>query len=106
MGEKKAILIVDDEPYIRSLLKKHLKKWVIRGLTYLSRKWRKRAGLALEHKPNLIFLDVMMPKMNGYEMCEAVKKKHKLTDIHIVMLTAKGQEVDRQKGLISALMNI
>ena len=52
-----------------------------------------------EEKPDLIFLDVMMPKLNGMEVCRRVKREMGLTDIYIVLLTAKGQESDRQKGL-------
>jgi two-component system, OmpR family, alkaline phosphatase synthesis response regulator PhoP len=46
----------------------------------------------------LVFLDVMMPKMNGMEVCRKVKKELALNDVFIVLLTAKGQELDRQKG--------
>ncbi len=52
-----------------------------------------------EENPNLVFLDVMMPKLNGMEVCRKVKKEMRLSDIYIVLLTAKGQESDRQKGL-------
>ncbi len=52
-----------------------------------------------EEQPNLVFLDVMMPKMNGMEVCQKVKKELQLSDVFIILLTAKGQEVDRQKGL-------
>ena len=46
----------------------------------------------------MVFLDVMMPKMNGMEVCRKVKKELALNDVFIVLLTAKGQELDRQKG--------
>ncbi|HEY9297876.1 MAG TPA: response regulator, partial [Phormidium sp.] len=49
-------------------------------------------------KPELVFLDVMMPKMNGFEVCDAVKNKLGMLNIYIIMLTAKGQEFDKQKG--------
>jgi len=49
-------------------------------------------------RPQLVFLDVMMPKMNGMEVCRRVKKELGLNDVFIVLLTAKGQELDRQKG--------
>jgi len=45
-----------------------------------------------------LFLDVMMPKMNGFDVCRAVKRDLGLADVYTVLLTAKGQEVDRQKG--------
>ena len=58
-------------------------------------------GLALirSNKPDVVFLDIMMPKLNGYEVCQRVKEDPDITDIGIVLLTAKGQEVDRRQGL-------
>jgi DNA-binding response OmpR family regulator len=46
-----------------------------------------------------VFLDVMMPKMNGFEVCSIVKQQLKMSDVCIVMLTAKGQEQDKQKAM-------
>lgn len=96
MPEKK-ILVVDDEPH------------VIRTLTFVLRKEGYEVSSAengeeamakvRESKPNLMFLDVMMPRKNGYEVCQELKSNSSLSDIHIIMLTAKGQEVDREKGL-------
>jgi DNA-binding response OmpR family regulator len=51
-----------------------------------------------KENPQLVFLDVMMPKMNGMEVCRKVKKELLLNNVYIVLLTAKGQELDRQKG--------
>ncbi len=96
MSEQK-ILIVDDEPY------------VIRSLTFVLQKQGYDVSSATngeeamakvrESKPGLMFLDVMMPKKNGYEVCQEIKNDPELSDIYIIMLTAKGQEADREKGL-------
>jgi DNA-binding response OmpR family regulator len=51
-----------------------------------------------DEQPNLVFLDVMMPKKNGFDVCQAVKHEMGLGHIHIILLTAKGQEFDRQRG--------
>jgi DNA-binding response OmpR family regulator len=51
-----------------------------------------------EEQPNLVFLDVMMPKQNGFDVCNTVKKELGMSHIHIILLTAKGQEFDRQRG--------
>ncbi|NET39950.1 MAG: response regulator [Cyanothece sp. SIO1E1] len=48
--------------------------------------------------PDLVFLDVMMPKINGFDVCKTVKNELKISEIYIIMLTAKGQEFDKQKG--------
>ncbi len=49
-------------------------------------------------KPKLVFLDVIMPKMTGIEVCNTVKNQLKIPDIYIIMLTANGQEIDKQQG--------
>jgi len=56
-------------------------------------------GLIKSRKPDVVFLDIMMPKLNGYEVCQRVKEDPDATGIGIVLLTAKGQEVDRRQGL-------
>lgn len=60
---------------------------------------REALELIESERPNLVFLDVMMPEMNGMEVCFKVKKELSLDGVYIILLTAKGQEVDRQKGL-------
>jgi DNA-binding response OmpR family regulator len=49
-------------------------------------------------EPNLVFLDVMMPKKNGFDVCNTVKNELGMGHIQIILLTAKGQEFDRQRG--------
>lgn len=94
------LLIVDDESHIRMLIEQTLEDLEDEGVELLFAENGEQAlELIQKEKPNLVFLDVMMPKMNGMEVCYKVKKELKLTDIYIILLTAKGQEVDRQKGL-------
>ena len=50
-------------------------------------------------KPQLVFLDVMMPKRNGFDVCRTIKQELGLSGTYVVMLTAKGQAYDRQQGL-------
>jgi DNA-binding response OmpR family regulator len=52
-----------------------------------------------EFQPDLVLLDVMMPKRNGYEVLQAIREDPALQHIKIVMLTAKGRDVDMEKGL-------
>lgn len=93
------ILIVDDEPHIRLLLEQTLEELEDEGVELLTASNGEEAlAIIQDEKPELVFLDVMMPKMNGYDVCKAVKNNVELQDIYIVMLTAKGQEIDRQKG--------
>lgn len=97
---RKKLLIVDDEPHIRMLIEQTLEDLEDDGVELLFAENGEQALHIIEkEKPNLVFLDVMMPKMNGMEVCQKVKKELKLTNVYIILLTAKGQEVDRQKGL-------
>ncbi|GAB5552934.1 MAG: response regulator [Saprospiraceae bacterium] len=93
------ILIVDDEMHIRSLIEQTLEDLEDEGVEILTAA-NGKAGLEMirAERPRLVFLDVMMPQMNGFQVCHTVKKKWGLQDVYIVMLTAKGQEFDRQKG--------
>lgn len=95
----KKILIVDDEAHIRMLIEQTLEELEDEGVEFLT---AENGEIALEiiqqEKPQLVFLDVMMPKMNGMDVCKKVKKELGLDDVYIALLTAKGQEMDRQKG--------
>ncbi len=98
MGQK--LLIVDDEAHIRMLIEQTLEDLEDEGVELLfAENGEEALNLIQQEEPNLVFLDVMMPKMNGMEVCHKVKKELKLSQVYIILLTAKGQEVDRQKGL-------
>lgn len=94
------ILIVDDEAHIRMLIEQTLEDLEDDGVEFFT---AENGEIALEiiqeENPQLVFLDVMMPKMNGMEVCRRVKKELGMENVFIVLLTAKGQETDRQKGL-------
>jgi DNA-binding response OmpR family regulator len=95
----KKILIVDDEPHIRALLGQTLEELEDEGVEILTA-CNGREGLETirEERPHLVFLDVMMPEINGYDVCQTVKNDADLKDTFIIMLTAKGQELDKEKG--------
>jgi two-component system, OmpR family, alkaline phosphatase synthesis response regulator PhoP len=96
---EKKILIVDDEPHIRMLIEQTLEELEDEGVEFLTAENGEQALQIISiERPALVFLDVMMPKMNGMEVCRRVKKELALDDVYIVLLTAKGQEVDRLKG--------
>ena len=95
----KKILIVDDEPFIRALLVETLEDFEDRGVDLLvasdgAEGWK----LAQDEHPDLILLDVMLPKLSGYEVCQQIRQDQTLSDTYVIMLTAKGQEVDRERG--------
>ncbi|MEE2787426.1 MAG: response regulator [Myxococcota bacterium] len=88
----KRILIVDDENYIRLLLKRTLEDFEFEGVEILLAEDGERGvELARKHHPDLIFLDLMMPKLDGVETCVAVRGIAGLEQTYIVLLTAKGQ---------------
>ncbi len=93
------VLIADDEAYIRLLIEQTLEEFEDQGVEVLKANNGEEAlQMIQDERPDLVFLDVMMPKMNGYEVCKAVKQDLKMADTFIVILTAKGQELDRQRG--------
>ena len=94
------VLIADDEPHIRLLLEQTLEDLEDEGLEiFIAENGAEALESIKENKPDMVFLDVMMPKMNGFEVCSEVKNNLKIPDIYIVLLTAKGQEMDKLKGM-------
>jgi DNA-binding response OmpR family regulator len=97
MNNKK-ILVVDDEPHL------------IRSLTFILAKEGYEVTMAADgeealrkiadNKPDLIFLDIMMPKKNGYEVCEVIRQIEALKSVYVIMLSAKGWDIDRTKATL------
>jgi two-component system, OmpR family, alkaline phosphatase synthesis response regulator PhoP len=94
-----SILIADDEAHIRILMEQTLEELEDQGVELLiATNGAEALEMIQTQKPDLVFLDVMMPKMNGFEVCQTVKQNAETRSTHIIMLTAKGQEFDQQKG--------
>ncbi len=90
------ILVVDDELYIRNILDFALES---EGFTVITAADGEQAlQKALTTSPDLIVLDVMMPKLDGFEVCRAVKAKEETKDIPVILLTARDKETDRKRG--------
>ena len=93
----KRVLVVDDEPNI------------VMSLEFLMRRAGFEVGVARNGRealealegapPDLLLLDVMMPEFDGYEVCERVRARPDWSGTKIVMLTARGREVERERGL-------
>jgi DNA-binding response OmpR family regulator len=95
-----SVLIVDDEHHIRLLIEQALEPLEDEGIELLTASDGEVALEVVEnHRPRLVFLDVMMPKRNGFEVCRAIKQDLGLSNTYVVMLTAKGQAYDREQGL-------
>lgn len=94
------ILIADDETHIRVLLEQTLEELEDEGVDLIiTANGQEALENIVTERPELVFLDVMMPKMNGFEVCNKIKKELGWRDTYIILLTAKGQEFDKQKGL-------
>ena len=92
-----SILVVDDEPNIVLSLEFIMQK---EGYDVRIAKDGEAALKAIREKvPDLVLLDIMMPAMSGYEVCQRIRANPEWKDIRIVMLTAKGREVDQEKGM-------
>ena len=92
----KSILVVDDEMYIVNILDFTLATEGLRVITAANGEEALRH--AVENPPDLVILDVMMPKIDGFEVCRALKAKDETKDIPVILLTAKDREADREKG--------
>ncbi|MCI0345512.1 MAG: response regulator [Chloroflexi bacterium] len=94
------VLIVDDEQQIRLLIEQTLEELEDDGVELQTAQDGEEAlGVVGIHHPDLVFLDVQMPKMNGFEACEAIKREPGMASTKVVLLTAKGQAVDRERGM-------
>lgn len=93
------IVIADDEASLRRLLMFALEELEDEGVQLLiAQDGGEAFELIEDEKPELIILDVMMPIMNGFDVCEKVRKELGMSDVTIILLTAKGQEADRLRG--------
>jgi len=90
------ILLVDDEPDIVEFLKYNLEMEKFKVIESYN---GEEALNLLTEKPDLIILDIMMPGMNGYEVCKRIRENNQFKDIPIVFLTALSQENDEIRGL-------
>ena len=93
------ILIVDDELAMRTLLKEILEEFEDKGVELLTAENGEEAIESIRtEKPEFVILDVMMPGMNGFEVCNTVKNELGIKGTYIMMLTTAGQEYNKQKG--------
>ncbi len=92
------VLVIDDEPYL------------VRAMSYLlshegyTVETASDGGEGIERaralRPQVVFLDIMMPILSGYDVCQLIRDDPSLADTYVIMLSAKGQQVDRERGLL------
>ncbi|SIT69512.1 response regulator receiver protein [Ectothiorhodosinus mongolicus] len=93
----RSILVVDDEPNIVLSL-----EFLFREAGYdvrVARDGEAALEAVKSDPPDLILLDVMMPKRDGYDVCQTIRENPAWNDISIIMLTAKGRQIEKEKGL-------
>ena len=98
MTERPAsVLVVDDEPNILLSLQFLMKK---AGYDVRTASDGEQALAEVEReKPNVVLLDVMMPKLDGFSVCQRIRANANWHDVRVIMLTARGRDVEREKGL-------
>jgi diguanylate cyclase (GGDEF)-like protein len=99
MATDAKILVVDDEPHIRRILQFLLEQEGFEVL--LAADGEKSLKILTTEKPDLILLDVMMPKMDGYSVLGKIRNNFETRNIPVIMLTAKGESAEKVKGLKS-----
>ncbi len=93
----KQILVVDDEPNVVVPIQFLLEQ---RGYNVLiAERGEDALDLIYQHKPDLVLLDIMLPGIDGYEVCEIVRLNPDYRDVKMIFLTAKGRQVDIAKGM-------
>jgi two-component system alkaline phosphatase synthesis response regulator PhoP len=90
------ILIVEDEKDIIEFLKYNLEN---EGFSVISANDGEEGLLKMSEKPDIVLLDIMMPKMDGYEVCKRIRQNKETANIPVIFLTAKSSEYDEVKGL-------
>jgi DNA-binding response OmpR family regulator len=93
----KTILIVDDEAYIVTSL-----EYVMQSAGFevaVAYDGEEALQKVAETVPDLVILDLMMPKLDGFEVCEKIRENPLWKDIRIIILTAKGRDIERKKGM-------
>jgi DNA-binding response OmpR family regulator len=95
--DRKRILVVDDEIYIVHILEFSL---TMEGYTVLTASNGEEALKVIEQeRPDLVVLDIMMPKLDGYEVCRQLRQDDRFSNLPVILLSAKGRPVDREAGL-------
>lgn len=90
------ILLVDDEPNIVMSLDFLMRKE--KYTVFIARSGREALEIAFDKQPDLIILDIMMPDLDGYEVCQQIRENTDLKNVKIVFLSAKNRESDLEKG--------
>lgn len=98
MEKKKKILIIEDEPDMIAMLRTRLEAHNFDVL--VANDGQEGFDMYMNHSPDLIILDIMLPKLNGYEVCRKIRRDRDDSSTPIMMLSAKNQDIDRIVGRV------
>lgn len=98
----KKVLVVDDEVFIRRMIEARLR---VAGITVIEAENGVDAvEKTISERPDLIIMDVMMPRMDGFQACEAIRSNPDVSGTPILMLTARGQQIDVEKAMALGIL--
>lgn len=92
-----SVLVVEDEPNIVDSLSFLMKQAGYR--VWIARDGDTALRMMASEMPNLVLLDVMLPRRDGYQVCQAIRANPEWNGVRVIMLSAKGRELDRRKGI-------
>jgi two-component system phosphate regulon response regulator PhoB len=98
---KKKVMVIDDEPFILMMIEDKLSSAGLEVIT--SKKSVGAVDIVLKERPDLIILDWMLPEISGLEVCRSIMANSEISSIPIIMLSAKGQVEDMDRGLMSGV---
>lgn len=98
----KKVLVVDDEVFIRKMIEVRLKAAGVAVIE--AENGIEGVKMASSERPDLIIMDVMMPKMDGFQACEAIRSDPDISGTPILMLTARGQMVDVERAMALGIL--
>ena len=99
MADQPVVVVIDDSPTIRKIMELTLQRMDLRVVSAASGV----AGLAAvaEHKPVIIFLDIVLPNVNGYQLCQVIKRNPRYQHIPVIMLSGKDGIFDKVRGRLA-----
>jgi DNA-binding response OmpR family regulator len=92
-----SVLVVEDEPNIVDSLSFLMKQAGYR--VWIARDGDTALRMVASETPDLVLLDVMLPRRDGYQVCQAIRANPEWNGVRVIMLSAKGRELDRRKGI-------
>lgn len=98
----KKVLVVDDEVFIRKMIEVRLKAAGVAVIE--AENGIEGVKMASSERPDLIIMDVMMPKMDGFQACESIRSNPDISGTPILMLTARGQMVDVERAMALGIL--